>query len=262
MAASPIPSLATASRPGDLFTGLSLPLRAFGLIVRTPRLLAWSSLAALVTAATLTGLALLLWPASQSLADRLVGHAAAWQRVTSSGLGVLVFALAFVVSALTVPNLVLAPLQDPLSEATETRCGDFDAPPFSLRGLVRGTVESLSHTLLRVGFMTLGFVVLWPLNLVPVAGNVVWVVVSSAWSMFWLAVEHLSNPMARHLRPFGQVVTALRRRLPLALGFGAALWVILWVPVLNCFLMPVAVVAGTLLYRGLLAAGALPPTRA
>jgi CysZ protein len=251
MAASPIPSLATASRPGDLFTGLSLPLRAFGLIVRTPRLLAWSSLAALVTAATLTGLALLLWPASQSLADRLVGHAAAWQRVTSSGLGVLVFALAFVVSALTVPNLVLAPLQDPLSEATETRCGDFDAPPFSLRGLVRGTVESLSHTLLRVGFMTLGFVVLWPLNLVPVAGNVVWVVVSSAWSMFWLAVEHLSNPMARHLRPFGQVVTALRRRLPLALGFGAALWVILWVPVLNCFL-----------YRGLLAAGALPPTRA
>jgi CysZ protein len=31
------------------------------------------------------------------------------------------------------------------------------------------------------------------------------------------------------------------------------------VPVLNFFLMPVAVVAGTLLYRGLLAAGALPP---
>jgi CysZ protein len=67
--------------------------------------------------------------------------------------------------------------------------------------------------------------------------------------------------MARHLYPFGQVLAALRRRLTLALGFGAALYVMLWVPVLNFFLMPVAVVAGTLLYRALRQAGAVsgPP---
>ena len=93
---------------------------------------------------------------------------------------------------------------------------------------------------------------------VPVAGSVLYLVLSSTWSMFWIAVEHLSNPMARHLRPFGQVVTALRRRLPLALGVGAALYVMLWVPVLNFFLMPVAVVAGTLLYRALRQVNALP----
>jgi CysZ protein len=264
MTTSATPSLPAAGSPGDVLRGLGLPVRAFGLIVRTPRLLAWSLLAAVVTAATLVGLAAGLWPVAQQLADRLVGHDASWQRVTSVGLGVVFFALAFVVGALTAPNLLLAPLQDPLSEATEARCGDFTAPPFSLKGLVRGTLESLAHTLLRVGFMALGFVVLWPLNLVPVAGGVAWVVLSSTWSMFWLAVEHLSNPMARHLHPFRQVVGALRGRLALALGFGAALWVLLWVPVLNFFLMPVAVVAGTLLYRGLRAAGALPapPSRA
>jgi CysZ protein len=32
---------------------------------------------------------------------------------------------------------------------------------------------------------------------------------------------------------------------------GAALYVVLWVPVLNCFLVPLAVVAGTLLFRAL-----------
>lgn len=259
MVASVIPSLSPDSQPGDLLRGLALPLKALGLIFRTPKLLGLSLLAALVTAGTLVGLAVFLWPASQELAARLVGHDATWQRVTSAGLGVLVFALGFVVGALTVPNVVLAPLQDPLSEATEVRCGDFAAPPFSVGGLVRGTFESLSHTALRLAFMALGFVVLWPLNLVPVAGSALWVGLSSAWSMFWLSVEHLSNPMARHLRPFREVVGALRRRLPLALGFGAALWVILWVPVLNFFLMPVAVVAGTLLFRGLRAAGAIAP---
>ncbi|MEW5738387.1 MAG: EI24 domain-containing protein [Myxococcota bacterium] len=258
MSGSVIPTLSASSRARELFTGLVLPLRALGLIFRTPRLFALSLLAALVTALALVALAVLLWPFGQSLADRLVGHDATWQRVTSAGLGFLFFALLFVVGALTVPNLLLAPLQDPLSEATEVRCGDFTAPPFSARAAVRGTLESLAHTLLRLSFMLLGFAVLWPLNLVPVAGGVAWVILSSAWSMFWLAVEHLSNPMARHLHPFRQVVGALGRRLPLALGFGAALWVILWVPVVNFFLMPVAVVAGTLLYRGLLAAGALP----
>jgi len=258
MTTSATPRLPASGTPGDVLRGAALPLKAFALIFRTPRLFGWSLVAAAVTAATLVGLAVGLWPLAQHLADGLVGHDATWQRVTSMGLGVLFFAGAFVVGALTVPNVLLAPLQDPLSEATEVRCGDFTPPPFSLPGLVRGTLESLAHTLLRVAFMALGFVVLWPLNLVPVAGGVAWLVLSSTWSMFWLAAEHLSNPMARHLHPFRQVVRALRQRLALALGFGAALWVLLWVPVLNFFLMPVAVVAGTLLYRGLRAAGALP----
>jgi CysZ protein len=255
---NPTPTLGPNSRLGELLIGLGLPLRALVLILRTPRLLLWSSLAALVTAFALVALAAVLWPLGQHLAARLIGHDATWQRVTSAGLGFVLFAVLFVLSALTVPNVLLAPLQDPLSEATEVSCGDFTAPPFSIGALVRGTLESLAHTLLRLAFMLVGFAVLWPLNLVPFAGAALWLVLSSTWSMFWLAVEHLSNPMARHLHPFRQVVGALARRLPLALGFGAALWVILWVPVVNFFLMPVAVVAGTLLYRTLLTAQALP----
>jgi len=86
---------------------------------------------------------------------------------------------------------------------------------------------------------------------------VLWMVLSSLWTMYWLSVEYLSGPMARHLYPFRQVLDALRRRLPLAMGFGATLYVMLWIPVLNFFLMPLAVVAATLLFRALKAAGAL-----
>jgi len=214
-----------------------------------------------VTALTLVGVG---W-ASLALAARgataLLRADSGWQHAASIGLTVIFFIMLFVVGALTVPNLLLAPLQDPLSEATELRCGDFTAAPFSVGGLVKGIKESLCHTLLRLFLMLLGSVVLFPLHLIPVAGSVLWVVFSSVWSMFWISAEHLSNPMARNLRSFREVLRVLRARLPLALGFGAALYALLWVPVLNFFLMPVAVVAGTLLYRGLLRSGALPEAK-
>jgi CysZ protein len=254
----PIPDLPATSTAGDLLRGVSIPLRAFGLILRTPKLLMLSLLCAAVTGLTLFGIA---WGASalaQRAAAAIISADAGWQHAASIGLSLVFFVMFFVIGALTVPNLILAPLQDPLSEATEVRCGDFTSPPFSVGATVRGIFESLSHTLLRVALMLLGLVVLFPLHLIPVAGSVLWVVFSSVWSMFWISAEHLSNPMARHLRPFKEVLGTLRGRLPLALGFGAALYVLLWVPVLNFFLMPVAVVAGTLLFRGLLRSGALP----
>lgn len=258
---SPIPDLPAVSSAGDLLRGLWIPLRAFLLILRTPRLLLLSLLCAAVTALTLVGVGWASWALAQRGAGALLSADSGWQHAASIGLSVVFFVMLFVVGALTVPNLLLAPLQDPLSEATEVTCGDFESPPFSVGAVLRGIKESLSHTLVRLGLMALGLLVLFPLHLIPVAGSVLWVVLSSIWSMFWIAAEHLSNPMARHLRPFRQVLKSLRTRLPLALGFGAALYALLWVPVLNFFLMPVAVVAGTLLYRGLLRSGALPEDR-
>lgn len=249
----------TEGSPSDLVRGLALPFRAFALIVRTPKLLGLSLLCALVTAVTLLGVGWGSWSLGQALADRLIGAEAGWQHAASIGLGALFFIILFAVGALTLPNLILSPLQDPLSEATEAKLGGFTAPPFTVAHTLTGIFTSLRHTLARLVLMALGYVVLFPLNLIPAAGSVIYVVLSSLWAMFWLSVEHLSNPMARHLRPFRQVFGVLKKRIALSLGFGAALYVLLWVPVLNCFLMPVAVVAGTLLYRGLAAVNAFPP---
>jgi len=253
------PTLASRPSLSEFGTGLGLPLRALRLIFTTPKVLALSVLGGLVTAATLLALAPFWWSRSQAWAELLIGADAGWQRFTSGVVGLPVFLLLYSVSALTLPNLVLAPLQDPLSEAAEARCGGFTPSPFTVSGFFRGIFESLAHTALRFGCMVLGFGLLLPLNLIPGVGSVLWVGLSTVWSMFWLAVEHLSNPAARHLHPFGQVLAALRARRSLALGFGASLWVLLWVPVLNFFLLPVAIVAGTLLFRSLRQAGLLPP---
>lgn len=255
---SVIPPLPAEARLGDFFRGLALPFRAVKVMVASPRLVGLSLLSGLVTAGVLVGLVVFWWPRAFGWAEALIGTGS-WRTALSAVVGFLFFGLTYFLSALTVPNLVLAPLQDPLSEGTEVQCGGFTATPFTVSATARGTLHSLGHTLLRLSTQLVGVGLLLPLNLVPGAGSVLFAIAGSLWSMFCLSIEHLSNPMARHLYPFGQVVLVLRRRLTLALGFGAALYVMLWVPVLNFFLMPVAVVSGTLLFRGLRAVEALGP---
>jgi CysZ protein len=257
---SPVPRFADRTGPADFFQGLALVLRAWSLIFRTPRLLGLSALCALVTLVALTGLFVLLWMYAPELLGALWTRPEAWygRALWYLVLGLMGLVL-LVVGANVVLPLVLAPLQDPLSELTEDLCGDFTSPPFRLGPFLQGLVTSVAHTLARVLLLLLGLAVLFPLNLVPVVGNVAWTVLGTVWTMLWLAGEHLAAPMTRHAYPFAEVRRALRQRWLLCLGFGAGVYVLLWVPILNSFFLPVAVVGGTLLYRGLRAVGNVPP---
>ncbi len=246
----PVPTLGERANAGEFFTGLSLPFRAAKVMLTTPAIFAWSLLASVVTAVALIALLIGLWPVSRDLGEHFF-NGPGWRDAAGTGIAVLSYLFLLAVSALTVPTLLLAPLQDPISEATEERCGDFTAPPFSWSRMVRGAVLSATHNLARLFFMLVGLAVLFPLNFIPVVGNVTWAVVGALWSMGWLSVEYVSGPMARHLLPFKAVLRTLAARPALALGLGATLYVMLWVPVVNFFLVPTAVVSATLCFRAL-----------
>lgn len=230
----------------DFLHGLSLPFGALRLILKTPRLLALSLLCAALASIALVFSALAAWAGAGAIADKLISGDSGWANAGSAALHFLLAIPLFAAGALTFPNLILAPVQDPLSEATERALGGNTAAP---SGFIRGTLISLRHTLVRLVLMLLGFAVLFPLNFVPGIGSVLWFIISTTWSAFWLSAEYLSGPMARHHRRFREVLSALKKRPGVTFGFGYALWVLLWLPVVNFFLMPIAVVAGTLLYR-------------
>lgn len=254
-----VPRFAPQSRLVDFFQGLALPFAATRLIFRSKKLFVLSAISSLVTLASLGAIvwALARWtrPLVSSVwatPDTWYGQAA-WYLVLG-----LTFVLLLVVGANTVPVLLLSPLQDPMSEATEELCGGLDRERVSVAGTARQLVTSAGHNLARIGELLVGNALLFALNFIPGVGSTVWAVVAPLWTMGWLAVEYLDGPMARHLYPFRQVRRAVMERLPLCLGFGAAVYILLWIPVLNFFFIPVAVVGGTLLYRGLRACGALP----
>ncbi len=257
---SPVPTFTARPGPGDFLQGLALLGRAWRLIFRTPRLLGLSALCAVVTLVALGGILVLLWLYAPELLGALWSRPEAWYGRALWYLVLVLMALVLlVVGVNVVVPVALAPLQDPLSEITEELCGDYVSPPFRAGTFLRGLATSVGHTLARVLLLLLGLALLFPLNLVPAVGNLAWTVLGSLWSMFWLAGEHLASPMTRQLYAFAEVVQAMRRRWLLCLGFGAGTWLLLWVPLINTFFLPVAVVAGTLLYRGLRATGDIAP---
>lgn len=247
-----VPDLSRMTAVLDFIRGFALPWRALRLVTASRRLLLLSLLSGLVTGAALVAMAIVFWPLSNTWASSILEGDSAWFRWARLGLAVLLYVVVLTLGALSVPNVLLAPVGDPISEATELACGDFETQSSTFGQLLRGTALSLSHTVLRIVLMLTGMLVLWPLHFIPLIGGLTWLAVSSLWSMFWLATEHLSTPMARHFYPFSKVIGILRRRLALAVGFGAALSVLLWIPIVNFFLLPLAIIAGTLLYRGLL----------
>lgn len=258
--ATPVPTIAPQPTLRDFFQGFALLGRAFGLIFRSPKLLLLSTLCAIVTLVSLVALVVLLWQYTPELVGHFFTRPEAWYSLALWDLVlVLTFVVLLVVGVNAVPPLLLAPLQDPLSEATEELCGGHTSSPFSLAAFFRGLVTGISHTLARLFFLVLGLIILLPLHLIPGVGSILWTVLGSLWTMMWMAGEHLAAPMTRHLYPFSEVRRMLRERRALCLGFGAGVYLLLWVPVLNTFFLPVAIVAGTLLYRGLLDAGLLPP---
>ncbi|QSQ23826.1 EI24 domain-containing protein [Pyxidicoccus parkwayensis] len=257
---SAVPHLAPESRLSDFFQGLGLLGRAFSLLFRSRRLFLLSALCAAVTAVALVGLAWLLYRHAPGLLAGYWALPESWYgRVGWYTVLVLSALVVWVVGANVVPPLLLAPLQDPLSETTEAVVGGDDGPPFTLAGFVRGIVTGVAHTLARLFFLVLGLAILLPLHLVPGVGSVLWTVLGSLWTMTWMAGEYLAAPMTRHLYSFAEVRRMLRERRALCLGLGAGVYVLLWVPILNAFFLPLAIIAGTLLYRGLRQANLLPP---
>lgn len=243
----------------DFFRGFAFPFRALGVVFSTPRLRTLTLAVAGVTVLSLVALSIGLWHGAPALVDWLWTAPNTWWGATVRGLLVLVtFTLGFLVGATTLPMTVAAPLMDPLSIQAERALGHQVVEEGGFGRLVREVALALVNAVWRIGVFLAGQALLVPLLLLPVVGGPLFTAASWTWASVWVAAQYLDVPMARHLHPFREELALVRGRFALCLGFGAAVSLMLWVPLLNFFFVPVAVVAATMLFRGLVGAGELP----
>ncbi len=246
--------------PGDLVRGFALPFRALSLLFATPRLQALTLSMAAITFATLFGLGALLWRLAPALAQDAVGASQAfWAAALRAVLSVAIFLVLLLLGANALPLTLAAPLMDPISLQTERAVGIPAPREGGLWRTLREIVRSVSNGLMRLLVLALGQALLLALLLIPGLGGPLWTALSWAWASLWLAAAYLDVPMARYLYSLDHEVSLLKSRFWLCLGFGAAVALMLWIPLLNFFFVPVAVIGATLLFHGLVAAGALPP---
>lgn len=154
-----------------------------------------------------------------------------------------------VVTFTAVTLLLGGPFYDSLSERVEQiEGGGPVAPDLSWwRQLLLGLRDAVASVLIVAGIGVLLFV----LGLVPLIGQTVVPAIGVCVSGFFLTEQLTALAHQRRGLTFRQRVRRLRRRLPLALGFGVPLVLLFLVPLVAVFAMPGAVAGATLLAREL-----------
>jgi len=151
--------------------------------------------------------------------------------------GIVAVALfAFVLIA----RVIASPFLVQLSEDTERQIrGQLPEESFTVSTFVGDFGRAIGHSLALVCLLGVTF----PLSFIPVIGPVVWI--SSGWGL--LAYDFASVTLDRRHWSLKEKYSLLRSAWPRVLGFGAATFILMAVPLGGLLALPAATVAGTLL---------------
>lgn len=247
--------------PRDFFRGLLYPVRGLVILRRHPGMMRYW-----LPPIVLTTLALLIsvWLASRYHDDALAllwtpPGQGDWQHWLLSALYWVVRAVAFVLGVglamlvtVVLANLFAAPFNDALSEAVEEVETGQPAPAFSLTRALRDLGRSVGLELVKVSIyaavMAPLLVASW---LLPGVGQALYMVFASLFTWLYFAIDYVDWPASRRGLGWRARLGLLRVRPFLMLGFGFAVAICLFVPLLNLCFMPFAVAGGTRLFLDL-----------
>lgn len=156
--------------------------------------------------------------------------------------------------------VIASPFNDVLAERVEALSTGRGRPepPFSIGALLSDGARSVLEELRKAGFFLVVFLGLLPLNLIPLAGTLLYAAASTTLSAFFLTLEFCDYAMSRRRLVFREKRALLLRHRGAALGFGSVMFLVLAVPLANLLLLPVGVVAGTRLFLELEGSESVP----
>lgn len=245
----------TASAPADFWSGFAAPLSAARFLVKRPSLWKYTLIGAAVTVLMFVGTASVAVAHFDTVAATLwtppettVGTVAWWALAVVSMIALLGAA---VVITLIGSQIVMAPLYSRLGERIEGAIlGECEFSE-TIASMARDELRGLSHSIATLVVFSAVMVPIVALNLVPIIGPVVATVLGVAVSSFALAFEFGDNSLSRRKARWGEKIRHATRELPTTLGLGLGIAAMMLVPVVDFFLVPVAVVAGTMVFCGL-----------
>ncbi len=237
--------------PRGPLAGLAAPWKALGFVAARPKLW-WLSITPFLI--NLGLFALFFWLSytyfEQWVRGLLPLDQGWWWRALLYLLVVLLVLLLLMVEVYlfsVVGRIVAAPFLEALTRRVEILARpDAPSPPQMgfWRSVWRVVVQESKRVLIYLVLMAL----LLLLNLVPVVGSLLYAGLAWLVTSFFLASEFLDYPLERRGYSLGAKLGYTRRLGLTGLAFGAAVFVLGMVPVLNLALLPLAAVGGTLLF--------------
>lgn len=159
---------------------------------------------------------------------------------------VLLFSLAFFFTLLA--NLFGAPFNGLLSERVEAHLvGKTTNHAPSWLTLIKSLPRLLGSELAKLLYLVLCLTPLLILQFVPII-NIVAPALLFLFGAWMFALEYMDYPMGNHGALFKDVRRRMRLNRRVAYGFGTGVAVLSTIPIINLFIMPVAVAGATALY--------------
>lgn len=217
----------------------------------TDRRLRWFVVAPLLINAVLFTTAI-IWIANQF--DRWVGFLIAYlpgwltwiEWLLWPLFGIAVVLLMFYTFTM-VANIIGAPLNGLLAEKVETACCGAPAPDGGV-SLWAEIPRAILHELQKWLYIlprALPLLVLFVVPVFSLFAPLLWF----GFGAWMLAMEYADYPMGNHGLKFAEQRQVLRQRRLMALGFGAGVFGMTVIPILNFLSMPTAVIGATLLWH-------------
>ena len=241
----------------EFVTGVSLLGRGFARYRRDPGLIIAGIVPALLAAIVVLGALGVLIAFSADVASGITPFADHWNPALRdlvrivAGLSIVgATALVAIVAFTSITLAVGDPFYEKIAEHVEDELGGVpgavDIPWW--RSLGRSIFESirlvLTSAVIGIPLFVLGFI--------PVVGQTVIPVIGALVGGWFLAIELVGAPFARRGLRLRDRRRVLRQNRPLAIGFGAAVFVCFLVPLGAIVTMPAAVAGGALLSRRVL----------
>lgn len=159
---------------------------------------------------------------------------------------VLVFSLAFLFTLLA--NLIGAPFNGLLAERVEAHLvGEVTREAPSWLTLIRSVPRLMMSEMSKLVYLVICIVPLLILQFVPLI-NFIAPFLLFLFGAWMFALEYLDYPMGNNGALFRDIRKAMRRRRRVAYGFGSCVALLSSMPIINLFIMPVAVAGATALY--------------
>jgi len=151
-------------------------------------------------------------------------------------------------SCLLLANLVASPFNGILAEAVENHLiPDMSKSAAGWMTIIKEIVPVLLNEARKMGYFCLRAVPLLILFIIPginIIAPFLWIVFS-AWL---LALEYADYPMSNHGILFEELRVKLKEKRFVAIGFGGGVMFLSIIPVINFFVMPIAVAGATVMY--------------
>jgi CysZ protein len=182
------------------------------------------------------------------LMERMLGWLPSWLSWLEYLLWPLFALLIFIAVYYTftiVANLLASPFNAFLAERVEQKLNGQPVPEFKGYKALLGTMgKSIMSELKKVLYMLKWLPILLIISIIPVVN----LVAPFAWMIYgsWmLSLQYTDYAMGNHELFIKQELVLLRKSRSVALGFGGALTLMMMIPVVNFFVMPVGVAGGT-----------------